>query len=122
MANFTVHTVAQSLSEDEKAQAKTNIGLPIAAGTVLANPSGVLANPVGVDAAGMRTLIGVSASRDPYVVTNYARTQPTPFTGFGIAPFAVDRQLFSDGNTPPPYGKRYLQQHSRSIARLKHGT
>lgn len=33
---------------------------------------------------------GVSASRDPYVVTNYARTQPTPFTGFGIVPFAVD--------------------------------
>jgi lysophospholipase L1-like esterase len=32
--------------------------VPIAAGTVLANPSGVLANPVGVDAAGMRTLIG----------------------------------------------------------------
>ena len=29
----------------------------IAAGTVLANPSGVLANPVGVDAAGMRTLL-----------------------------------------------------------------
>jgi hypothetical protein len=34
--------------------------VPIAAGTVLANPSGVLANPVGVDAAGMRTLIGFS--------------------------------------------------------------
>jgi lysophospholipase L1-like esterase len=33
----------------------------IAAGTVLANPSGVLANPVGVDAAGMRTLIGADA-------------------------------------------------------------
>jgi hypothetical protein len=32
--------------------------VPIAAGTVLANPSGVLANPVGVDAAGMRALIG----------------------------------------------------------------
>jgi hypothetical protein len=32
--------------------------VPIAAGTVLANPSGVLANPVGVDAAGMRDLIG----------------------------------------------------------------
>ena len=31
--------------------------VPIAAGTVLANPSGVLANPVGVDAAGMRTLL-----------------------------------------------------------------
>jgi lysophospholipase L1-like esterase len=31
--------------------------VPIAAGTVLANPSGVLANPVGVDAAGMRDLI-----------------------------------------------------------------
>ena len=29
----------------------------IAANTVLANPSGVLANPVGVDAAGMRTLL-----------------------------------------------------------------
>lgn len=34
--------------------------VPIAAGTTLANPSGVIANPVGVDAAGMRTLIGVS--------------------------------------------------------------
>jgi hypothetical protein len=31
--------------------------VPIAAGTVLSNPSGVLANPVGVDAAGMRTLL-----------------------------------------------------------------
>jgi len=31
--------------------------VPIAAGTVLANPSGVLANPVGVDAAAMRTLL-----------------------------------------------------------------
>jgi hypothetical protein len=35
--------------------------VPIAAGTVLANPSGVLANPVGVDAAGMRTLIGLGS-------------------------------------------------------------
>lgn len=35
--------------------------VPIAAGTVLANPTGVLANPVGVDAAGMRTLLGVNA-------------------------------------------------------------
>ena len=31
--------------------------IPIAAGTVLANPTGSLANPVGVDAAGMRTLL-----------------------------------------------------------------
>ena len=33
--------------------------IPIAAGTTLANNTGALANPVGVDAAGMRTLIGV---------------------------------------------------------------
>lgn len=31
--------------------------VPIAANTVLANPTGSLANPVGVDAAGMRTLL-----------------------------------------------------------------
>ena len=31
-----------------------------------------------------------TASRDPYVVTNYARTQPTPYLSFGIVPFAVD--------------------------------
>ena len=36
--------------------------VPIAAGTVLANPTGSLANPVGVDAAGMRTLIGAAGT------------------------------------------------------------
>jgi len=38
--------------------------VPIAAGTVLANPSGVLANPVGVDAAGMLDLLGIEIRAD----------------------------------------------------------
>lgn len=51
-------------------------GVPIAANTVLANPSGVLANPVGVDAAGMRTLLS-SVSYASQTLTDGQRTQFT---------------------------------------------
>ena len=38
--------------------------VPIAAGTVLANPTGSTANPVGVDAAGIKTMLGLEIRAD----------------------------------------------------------
>ncbi len=52
--------------------------VPIAAGTVLANPSGVLANPVGVDAAGMREIIGLDGAFLDYLQSLPSTIPATP--------------------------------------------
>jgi hypothetical protein len=97
MANFTVHTVAQTLTDGEKAQARTNIGLPIAAGTVLANPSGVLANPVGVDAAGMRTLIGAQQYDETLLsLANLATPASTQLLAMNSSGSVVDGSAFAE--------------------------
>jgi hypothetical protein len=70
----------------------------IAAGTVLANPSGVLANPVGVDAAGMRTLLGIedvnirqgiTTASDARVLSDLVITNGSPIVTSATAGFAA---------------------------------
>ena len=73
--------------------------VPIAAGTVLANPSGVVANPVGVDAAGMRDLIGLgSLARVSDRMEFGSNADPVNLRGFGYA--RGDKGLWSNGVYP----------------------
>lgn len=74
-------------------------GVPIAAGTVLANPSGVLANPVGVDAAGTRELIGLgSLARVSDRMEVGSNVDPANIRAFGYA--RGDKGIWANGVYP----------------------
>jgi hypothetical protein len=66
----------------------------IAAGTVLANPSGVLANPVGVDAAGMRDLIG-AVGYVSQTLTETQQRQALANIGSGITDVSATLNTFA---------------------------
>jgi hypothetical protein len=78
--------------------------VPIAAGTVLANPSGVLANPVGVDAAGMRDLLS-SVAYVSQTLTAPQQLQVLDNIGSGIKNYPLlDNYFFAGGGNTTATG------------------